>query len=338
MEKTEEDEGEQSPTLNSQLPSGEPERDPDTIAGVAQRVSPSVVALQPSDAGDEGGGNGSGFVIRDDYVVTNDHVASVLQDKDMEAVYSNGDSSDVKVVGTAPSSDIAVLKLTDPVDVQPLEFGNSDKAAVGDQVVAIGAPLGLAGTVTTGIISAVDRPVTVGERDNRTHITALQTDAAINPGNSGGPLIDAKGRVIGVNSAIATMGGGLQSEQGGSIGLGFAIPSAEAEDVVNQLLEDGEVTRAVLGVMLDPRHQEDGALIASDDTAEGEAVKPDGPADKAGLEPEDVITKFQDEKIADSNQLITLVQSKDPGDEVTLTYERDGEEETASLTLGSSTE
>ncbi|WP_246062282.1 S1C family serine protease [Haloactinospora alba] len=329
---------EQSPTLNSQLPSGEPERDPDTIAGVAQRVSPSVVALQPSSASDGEGGNGSGFVIHDNHVVTNDHVASALKDRNMEAVYSNGDSSGVKVVGTAPSSDLAVLKLTDPVDVQPLEFGNSDDAAVGDQVVAIGAPLGLAGTVTTGIISAVDRPVTVGERDNRTHITALQTDAAINPGNSGGPLIDAQGRVIGVNSAIATMGGGMQNKQGGSIGLGFAIPSAEAEDVVNQLLEDGEVTRAVIGVMLDPRHQEEGALIASDDTAEGDAVKPGGPADEAGLEPGDVITRFQDEKIADSNQLITLVQSKDPGDEVTLTYERDGEEETATLTLGSSTE
>ncbi|ASU82687.1 serine protease [Nocardiopsis gilva YIM 90087] len=215
-----------APSLNNPPPTGAPSRAPDTVAGVAQRVSPSVVSIQASGPGLSG--NGSGFVIADDHVVTNNHVSSALERKGIEVVYSDGHTSGAEVVGSAPSADLAVLKLKDPVDVEALEFGDSDQVTVGDEVIAIGAPLGLAGTVTTGIISAVDRPVSVGEAGEETFISALQTDAAINPGNSGGPLVDAQGRVIGVNSAIATMGA-LSGEQSGSIGLGFAIPSAQTK-------------------------------------------------------------------------------------------------------------
>ncbi|WP_239647294.1 S1C family serine protease [Nocardiopsis baichengensis] len=221
------------PKLNTALPSDAPSRAPDTIAGVAQRVSPSVVSIQPTDRGQ--GGNGSGFVIADDHVVTNFHVAGALEDG-MEVVYGNGRSSPAEIVGTRPESDLAVVKVERPQQVEPLEFGPSEDVTVGDQVIAIGAPLGLAGTVTTGIISAKDRSVALGEEGARTDIDALQTDAAINPGNSGGPLVDLEGRVIGVNTAIATMGA-APGEQSGSIGLGFAIPSEQVEAVVQEIID-----------------------------------------------------------------------------------------------------
>ncbi|MDA2808416.1 S1C family serine protease [Nocardiopsis suaedae] len=223
------------PKLNTALPSDAPSRAPDTIAGVAQRVSPSVVSIQPSDR--RQGGNGSGFVIEGDHVVTNYHVAGALEDG-MEVVYGNGRSSPAEIVGTRPDSDLAVVKVERPQQVEPLEFGTSEDVTVGDQVIAIGAPLGLAGTVTTGIISAKDRQVALGEDGDRTDIDALQTDAAINPGNSGGPLVDLEGRVIGVNTAIATMGA-APGEQSGSIGLGFAIPSDRAEEVVQEIIDGG---------------------------------------------------------------------------------------------------
>ncbi|MBB5999490.1 S1C family serine protease [Streptomonospora salina] len=330
-----------SPRLNTDLPSDAPSRAPDTVAGVAQRVSPSVVSIQ--DGGTTMSGNGSGFAIENDHVVTNNHVASALESGELEVAYSNGRTSGADVVGTEPDSDLAVLRLEDPLDVQPLAFGGSGEVTVGDEVVAIGAPLGLAGTVTSGIISAVDRPVRLGEgtAGQGTSISALQTDAAINPGNSGGPLVDAQGRVIGVNTAIATMGG-TAGEQSGSIGLGFAIPSDEAEGIVADILsgagEDGsepaDEDRPRIGVALDGDYDQ-GALIAAEEDAGGDAVEPGGPADEAGLRSGDVIVRFDGRDISDADTLIRLIGDYESGDRVEVVFERDGRRNTTDLTVGS---
>ncbi|MFW5416540.1 trypsin-like peptidase domain-containing protein [Nocardiopsis sp. CNT-189] len=316
-------------------PSDAPSRAPDTIAGVAQRVSPSVVSIQPDDR--SRGGNGSGFIIDDDHVVTNFHVAGALEDG-MEVAYSNGRTSPADIVGTRPESDLAVLKIRRPLrDVEPLQFGSSDDVTVGDQVIAIGAPLGLAGTVTTGIISAKDRSVALGEDGARTDIKALQTDAAINPGNSGGPLVDEQGRVIGVNTAIATMGG-APGEQSGSIGLGFAIPSDVAKEVVDEIIDGGSAgsegsggssSKAALGVALDSGYEDGGAQIADEEGA----VTPGSPADEAGLRPGDVITRFDGRTVTDGETLQELVADKKPDDTVEIEYERDGRSRTTDVTL-----
>ncbi len=320
--------------LNNDVPSDVPSRAPDTIAGVAQRVSPSVVSIRSTSP--RLSGNGSGFVIEDDYVVTNNHVVDAVEQGGIEVVYSDGHVSRAEVVGAAASSDLAVLRLMEPLDVEPLEFGDSDEVTVGDTVIAIGAPLGLEGTVTSGIVSALNRPVTVGEGAQEAYISAIQTDAAINPGNSGGPLVNEQGMVIGVNSAIATMGGAA-GEQSGSIGLGFAIPSNQASRVVEQLIETGEAPHAVIGAVLDLRYPEQGALIMEPrEGLDEETVVRGGPADQAGLRPGDVIVEFDDTPVRDANQLVTLIHTKAPGDRVQIRYVRDGEERTTVMTLGSS--
>ncbi|WP_304455604.1 S1C family serine protease [Nocardiopsis sp. YSL2] len=305
-----------------------PERDPDTIAGVAQRVSPSVVSIQSADA--RIGGGGSGFVISDDHVVTNDHVSSVLEEDGIRIEYSDGTLSDATVVGSDPSSDLAVLALDSPKgDVEALEFGDSDQALVGDEVIAIGAPLGYAGTVTQGIISAVDRPVSSGEGPNASRFYAIQTDAAINPGNSGGPLVDSGGRVIGVNSMIVSMAG-YMGESTGNIGLGFAIPSNEAERVVNRLVDHDETSYADIGAEIDLESPIAGAVIADG----SRAVEPGGPADEAGLESGDVIVSLDGRRVQSGSELMAMLRDRTPGTEVDLEYERDGTRESTSVTLG----
>ena len=321
-----------SGALNNEVPSDVPSRAPDTIAGVAQRVSPSVVSIRSTSP--QLSGNGSGFVIEGNYVVTNNHVVDAVRRGGIEVVYSYGHVSRAEVVGAAASSDLAVLKLADPLDVEPLEFGDSDEVAVGDTVIAIGAPLGLDGTVTSGIVSALNRPVTVGEDGQEAYLSAIQTDAAINPGNSGGPLVNEQGLVIGVNSAIATMSGS-SGEQSGSIGLGFAIPSNQASRVVEQLIETGEAPHAVIGAILDLRYPEQGALIMEAGRG-AETVMRGGPADQAGLRPGDVIVEFDGTTVRDATQLITLIHTKAPGDRVEVRYLRNGREHTTTLVLGSS--
>ncbi|WP_285731402.1 trypsin-like peptidase domain-containing protein [Nocardiopsis sp. ATB16-24] len=318
---------EEGPVMNEPPPEA-PKRDPDTIAGVSQRVSPSVVSIQSSSPRIQGGG--SGFVIEGNYVVTNDHVSSELESDGMIVEYSDGSRSDASVVGSDPSSDLAVLSLEDPVDVEPLEFGDSEQVIVGDEVIAIGAPLGLTGTVTQGIISAVNRPVSSGEGENASRFYALQTDAAINPGNSGGPLVDLQGRVIGVNSMIVTMG--YMGEPSGNIGLGFAIPSNEVDRVVQRLVEDGETTYADIGADIDLDSPIAGAVIA-----EGSgAVDRNGPADEAGLESGDVIISLNGRRVSSGQELLAMLRGLNPGEEVEIEYERDGERETTTITLGSS--
>lgn len=319
---------EEGPVMNEPPPEA-PQRDPDTVAGVAQRVGPSVVSITSADPRSQGGG--SGFVIEGDYVVTNDHVSSELEGDGIVVEYSDGSLSEASVVGADPSSDLAVLSLEEPNDVEPLQFGDSEQVIVGDEVIAIGAPLGLSGTVTQGIVSAVNRPVSSGEGEEASRFYALQTDAAINPGNSGGPLVDLQGRVIGVNSMIYTMGGAM-GEPSGNIGLGFAIPSVEVERVVNRLIEYGETEYAELGVEIDLDSSVEGAVVADG----ADAVQSGGPADEAGLEPGDVIVSLDGSPVESGQELLAMLRGLSPGDEVELGYERDGGSETTMITLGSS--
>ncbi|CAB4709938.1 MAG: PDZ domain-containing protein [Actinobacteria bacterium] len=303
------------------------ERAPDSVAGIAQRVLPSVVSITTES--NSGGGTGSGFVIDSSgYILTNNHViaAAAVNGGSIRVALNNGDVYNGTIVGRDSSYDLAVLKIS-ATNLPALQFGNSDKVAVGDPVIAIGSPLGLSGTVTLGIISAKNRPVTAGDSTtDSSFINALQTDAAINPGNSGGPLVDSTGAVIGVNSAIASLG---TSSQTGSIGLGFAIPINQARKTADQLITSGKATYPVLGVALDMRFTGTGALIAKS----GSAIMAGGPAQKAGLKPGDVIIKFEDREINAPEELIVAVRAKNVGDRVRVTYLRNGKEFSATMTL-----
>jgi putative serine protease PepD len=299
------------------------ERSPDSVAGIAARVLPSVVSIETTSK--VGGGSGSGFVISSNgYLLTNNHV---IADADaINVVLNDGREFAAKVLGRDESYDLAVLKIK-MTGLKALQFGDSEKVQVGDSVIAFGSPLGLSGTVTQGIISAKDRPVTAGDEDSSTSfISALQTDAAINPGNSGGPLVDATGAVIGVNSAIATLGAGSQT---GSIGLGFAIPINQARKTADQLIKDGKATYPVIGVSVDMNYTSGGALIAKKTTA----ILPGGPAAKAGLRPGDLITAINGIKINTPEELIVEIRTNNVGDEVTITYLRGKTIGTAKLIL-----
>ena len=301
------------------------ERAPDSVAGIASRVLPSVASIETMSA--DGGATGSGFVISaNGYLLTNNHV--VADALTIKVLLNDGREFAAKVLGRDESYDLAVLKI-EATGLKALQFGDSDKVAVGDSVIAIGSPLGLSGTVTQGIISAKDRPVTAGDSNSSTSfISALQTDAAINPGNSGGPLVDATGAVIGVNSAIASLGSSLGS-QSGSIGLGFAIPINQARKTADQLIKNGKATYPVIGVAVDMNYSGDGALIADKPSA----ILAGGPAAKAGLRPGDVITKIDDLKIHSPEELIVEIRTHSVGDEVTITYLRGTKTGTAKLIL-----
>ena len=301
------------------------ERSPDSIAGIAARVLPSVVSIETMSG--SGGGSGSGFVIDPNgYLLTNNHV--VANAMTIKVILNDGREYAAKVLGRDESYDLAVLKIK-TTGLKALQFGDSDKVQVGDSVIAFGSPLGLSGTVTQGIISAKDRPVTAGDDDSSTSfISALQTDAAINPGNSGGPLVDATGAVIGVNSAIASLGSSLGG-QSGSIGLGFAIPINQARKTADQLIRDGKATYPVIGVSIDMNYSGGGALIAKTSSA----ILAGGPAAKAGLRAGDLITEIDGIKINTPEELIVQIRTNDVGDEVTITYIRGNQSRTAKLIL-----
>ncbi|MGR8009625.1 S1C family serine protease [Streptomyces hypolithicus] len=315
-------------------------RDAGTVAAVAAKALPSVVTIQ-AQGGDGEGGTGTGFVYdKEGHIVTNNHVvASAAEGGDLSVTFPNGKKYDAEVVGRAQGYDVAVLKLKSaPSGLAPLPLGNSEKVAVGDSTIAIGAPFGLSNTVTTGIISAKNRPVASGDGQGSkaSYMSALQTDASINPGNSGGPLLDSRGAVIGINSAIQSAGtGGFGQSQAGSIGLGFAIPVNQAKTVAEQLIKTGEPVYPVIGatVSMDPKSA-DGATIADRGTGGAAAVPPNSPAGKAGLKPGDVIIKLDDRVIDSGPTLISEIWTHTPGDKVTLTYERDGKSATAEVTLG----
>ena len=303
------------------------QRAPDSVAGIAQRVLPSVVSISTRSI--SGGGTGSGFVIDSNgYILTNNHVISKAAQTggSIQVSLSDGSFYSAKVIGRDASYDLAVLKIT-ASGLKALQFGDSDTIAVGDLVIAIGSPLGLTGTVTTGIISAKNRAVTAGESNSESSfINALQTDAAINPGNSGGPLVDATGAVIGVNSAIASLG---TTSQLGSIGLGFAIPINQARKTADQLIKNGVATYPVIGVSLNMNYTENGAQVSTS----GRGILPGSPAQKAGLRGGDVIIEIDGKEIYSPEELIVSVRAKNVGDRVILGFLRDGVKKTVTLTL-----
>ncbi|MGW3193684.1 S1C family serine protease [Streptomyces sp. NPDC001118] len=318
-------------------------RAPGTIANVAAKALPSTVTIEAEGSNGDGG-TGTGFVFdKQGHIITNNHVvADALNGGKLTATFPNGRKYEAEVVGHAQGYDVAVVKLKNPpTDLEPLALGDSDKVAVGDETIAIGAPFGLSNTVTTGIISAKNRPVASSDgsaTSKASYMSALQTDASINPGNSGGPLLDAAGAVIGINSAIQSSGSGGGfggSGQSGSIGLGFAIPVNQAKYVAQQLIKTGKPVYAKIGASVSLEDSTGGAKITDQGAGGAAAVESGGPADKAGLKPGDVITKLDDMVIDSGPTLIGEIWTHKPGDRVTVTYKRGGQDHTATLTLAS---
>ncbi|MEV5310826.1 trypsin-like peptidase domain-containing protein [Streptomyces sp. NPDC052610] len=334
------DDSSSSTTVSSSEAGGDFKRDPGTIAAVASTALPSTVTIEAESSSGEGG-TGTGFVFdTEGHIVTNNHVvADAVDGGKLTATFPSGKKYDAEVVGHAQGYDVAVIKLKSaPSDLKPLTLGDSDKVAVGDSTIAIGAPFGLSNTVTTGIISAKNRPVASsdGTGSQASYMSALQTDASINPGNSGGPLLDAKGNVIGINSAIQSAGNGLGgTSQSGSIGLGFAIPINQAKYVAQELIKTGKPVYAKIGASVSLEDAAGGAKITDTGAGGSDPVEAGGPADQAGLKPGDVITKLDDTVIDSGPTLIGEIWTHKPGDEVTITYERDGKTRTVELTLGS---
>ena len=296
-----------------------PPLQPGSVAAIADAALPTVVSLAVS--GNAGQGTGSGFVLRPDgYILTNNHVISgAASGGRIVVAFSDGTEAKGEIVGRSASYDLGVVKV-DRRGLEAAPLGNSEAVRVGDPVVAIGSPLGLNGTVTTGIISALQRPVTAGGEGEQSFISALQTDAAINPGNSGGPLLDAEGKVIGINSAIATVPGATRSDAG-SIGLGFAIPINTAKRISEEIIANGESATPVIGVTLDNRYTGPGAKI--------EDVTPGGPSD-GRLRSGEIITSVDGREVADATEVIIAIRTKAPGDEITLGLEN-GEDVTVTL-------
>jgi S1-C subfamily serine protease len=305
-----------------------------SVAGIAARDTPAVVMIKVNG----GEGTGSGFLIRGGYIVTDNHVVTldgILSSAALRVYFSDGKSAPGVLVGRDPYSDIAVIKAVGASNLPTLTLGNSDGVAVGDPVIAIGSPLGLADTVTSGIVSAVDRPVqptaTVGNA-TPAFFDAIQTDAPINPGNSGGPLVNARGQVIGLNAAIDTLGSDpITGTQGGSIGLGFAIPMDLARRVVEQLITTGRATHSVMDASINENFAGNGAQIMTG----RRSVQPGGPAARAGLLPGDVIIKVGSLPISNAYGLMDAIRSLAPGSRISLTFVRQGETHQTELTLGS---
>jgi len=361
----------QSPTVAASGPSTVTVNDPDSVnqtTAIAAKVVPSVVTISATSSA--GGGTGSGVIISEDgYVITNTHVVTLdgaTNDADIRVTTSEGRVYDAEVVGTDPTYDLAVIKLQDASGLTPIEFADSSKLNVGDETVAVGAPLGLSNTVTTGIVSALNRSIQIasaavpelegdddsgrptprdgegpfqfdfgqGPRQNTPSATisiaVIQTDAAINPGNSGGALVDSEGKLIGINVAIATAGG-AQTEGSGSIGVGFAIPSDIAKRVADEIIENGEATHGLLGASVQSAAFVEGSTITGAYIAE---IVPGGAADEAGLRVGDIVTEFNGVPITDSVDLTAQVRAAAGGSDATLTYVRDGESHTIDVTLG----
>ncbi|MFI7394628.1 S1C family serine protease [Streptomyces tendae] len=329
-----------------ELPQAGPEaagRDPDSVAGIAARALPSVVTLHVS--GSEAAGTGTGFVLDDrGHILTNNHVVEPAgSGGEITVTFNSGDTAEATVVGRDSGYDLAVVKVKGVTGLTPMPLGNSDNVRVGDPVVAIGAPFDLAGTVTSGIISAKERPITAGgeegDASDVSYVDALQTDAPINPGNSGGPLLDARGRAIGINSAIRSADSGSAESDGGqagSIGLGFAIPINQGKRVAEELINTGRATHPVIGITLDMNYTGDGARVSAKDGDGGPAVTTGGPGAKAGIKPGDVITAVDGQRVHSGEELIVKTRAHRPGDRLELTLERGGKETKVSLVLGSS--
>ncbi|MFI2671503.1 trypsin-like peptidase domain-containing protein [Streptomyces albidoflavus] len=317
------------------------ERAPDSVAGIAARTLPGVVTLHVS--GGDGGALGTGFVLDGrGHILTNHHVVESASDGgSIRVTFNGGETARARLVGGDPGYDLAVVKVSGVSGLTPLPLGDSDEVRVGDPVVAIGAPFDLANTVTSGIISAKERPITAGgekgDGSDISYVDALQTDAPINPGNSGGPLVDERARVIGINSAIHAAGGvDRQDDSAGSVGLGFAIPVNQAKRVAEELINHGRATHPVIGVTLDMGYEGEGAKVGGEAAGGGPAVTPGGPADRTDIAAGDVITEVDGVPVASGEELIIKIRSHRPGDRLDLTVERDGESRRVTLELGSS--
>lgn len=316
---------------------------PGSVEQVATKVVPSVVMLE-TDMG-RASEEGSGIVLSaDGLILTNNHVVAAAAKQPggpggpggpagpppkTTVTFSDGRTAPFTVVGADPTSDIAVIRVQGVSGLTPISLGSSSDLRVGQPVVAIGSPLGLSGTVTTGIISAMNRPVsTTGESGNQnTVLDAIQTDAAINPGNSGGALVNMSGQLVGVNSAIATLGADSPDAQSGSIGLGFAIPVDQAKRIADELISTGKATHASLGVQVTSDKSTPGAKVV--DVVQG------GAAANAGIPKNVVVTKVDDRPINSADALVAAVRSKAPGDKISLTFQDPGSgSRTVQVTLG----
>ena len=305
---------------------------------VASAVEPSVVAISINSQ--TGGGEGSGVILDDQgHVLTNNHVATAGgQGGSLTVTLSDGRTYDATIVGTDPSTDLAVIKMKGATNLTPASLGDSSAVKVGAPVMAVGNPLGLAGTVTTGIVSALDRPVTTSNEEQSGSsdpvvTNAIQTDAAVNPGNSGGALVDTSGRVIGIPSSIASLGQSIGGSQSGSIGLGFSIPINEAKSIADQLIKDGKAEHPFLGVTLRDGKVQQGSATRS--AAVVQTVQSGTPAASAGVKAEDAITAVNGDQVNGSESLVAQIREKSVGDKVELTIFRGGKEQKVSVTLTS---
>ena len=294
---------------------------------ISALVTPTVVSISVTST--DGSGTGSGSIYKSNantsFIITNNHVIeSAVTTGTIKVEFTNGDQVAATIVGRDPMYDLAVLSIKTG-NLPTIAIGDSSKVSVGDPVLAIGSPLGLASTVTSGIISALNRPVTTGDEVSQSYVNAIQTDAAINPGNSGGALVDAQGRIVGVNSAIATLSSGGTS---GSIGLGFSIPINEANRVIDEIIATGKSTRPVLGVFFDTAYTGIGARILRLSPGEG--------AEKAGIPAGSVIRSIDGVKIPDEVAAIVKIRSYAPGTTITVVVDlpNSGGSKSFKVTLG----
>jgi putative serine protease PepD len=302
------------------------------VTPVADEVIPSVVTIAASGSG--GSGTGSGEVIRSDgYILTNNHVIAVAANGgSVDVLFADGHTEAATITGRDPQTDLAVLHVQPSHELKVIALGSSSTVKVGEPVVAIGAPLGLSGTVTSGIISALDRTVEVPAENDTSAllVSAIQTDASINPGNSGGALVNCAGQLIGVPTAGAT----VPNSGGGSIGLGFAIPVDLAKAIADEIIATGRVTHAFFGLGTVPIPPAAAAQAGVPEGLYVQAVTPGGPAAMAGLRAEDIITTIDGEPATSNIQLQELTLTKKPGDTVSIGYTRAGQSGTATVTLG----
>jgi putative serine protease PepD len=298
-----------------------------SVEQVAASVLPSVVKINV--AGPQGSGSGSGVVLSEDgEILTNDHVVAGAEGGRIAVSFDDGSTAPARVVGTDPLTDLAVIQAEDVSGLTPATIGRSGQLDVGEMVVAVGSPFGLEATVTSGIVSALHRPVSVGgSSELATTYPAIQTDAAINPGNSGGPLVNTSGEVVGINSSIRSTSGA--TGEAGSIGLGFAIPIDNVLPVVDQLRNGETPTHARLGVSVADATSEDGLLSG----AGVGSVEPGSAAEEAGLERGDVVVRVDDLPVTDAQSLVATIRGHRPGDEVTLSVVREGGSDPEQVTV-----